>query len=185
MPRGALASVSNIREIGEIGEHMPVTENSILTAELRLDVQEFYFRYAECLDGGRLQHWPEFFLESCTYRVTTRRSLRLGPEEDLFSLTTRNTLRDRIIAIGQSEDYEPYTQRHTIANFRMQAASEEELRVQANFQILRTYPERRTEFFASGFYDDRISLIDGRLNFRDKLCVLDSDVLPESLGYPI
>jgi hypothetical protein len=31
----------------------------VLTAELRLDVQEFYSRYAECLDGGRLQVWPE------------------------------------------------------------------------------------------------------------------------------
>jgi len=164
---------------------MPVTENPILTAELRLDVQEFYSRYAECLDGGRLLHWPEFFLESCTYRVTTRRSLRLGPDEDLLSLTTRNALRDRIVAIGRSEDYEPYMQRHTIANFRMQAASDEELRVQAAFQILRTYPERRTEFFISGVYDDRIALIDGRLTFRDKLCVLDSDVLPEAMAYPI
>jgi len=164
---------------------MAVTEKSILTAELRLDVQEFYSRYAECLDGGRLQHWPEFFLDSCTYRITTRRNLRLGPDGDIMSLSTRTTMRDRIIAIGQSEDYEPYTQRHTIANFRMQAASDEELRVQANFQILRTYPERRTEFLASGLYDDRLAISGSRLNFKEKLCVLDSDVPPESLVYPI
>ena len=164
---------------------MAVTEKSILTAELRLDVQEFYSRYAECLDGGRLQHWPEFFLDSCTYRITTRRSLRLGPDDDIMFLSGRTTMRDRIIAIGQSEDYEPYTQRHTIANFRMQAASDEELRVQANFQILRTYPERRTEFLASGLYDDRLAISGSRLNFKEKLCVLDSDVPPESLVYPI
>lgn len=164
---------------------MPVADNSILTADLRLDVQEFYFRYAECLDGGRLQHWPEFFLDSCTYRITTRRNLRLGPDDDIMFLSTKTTMRDRIAAVGQSEDYEPYTQRHTIANFRMQAASEEELRVQANFQILRTYPERSSEFFLSGVYSDRISLIDGRVNFREKVCILDSDVPPGSLVYPI
>src|SRR5258708_5682221 len=129
---------------------MPVTEKAVLTAELRLDVQEFYARYAECLDGGRLQQWPEFFVDSCTYRVTTRRNLRLGPDEHLVSLSTRSTLRDRIVAIGQSEDYEPHTQRHTISNFRVQAASDEELRVQANFQILRTFPENRTEFCGCG-----------------------------------
>jgi 3-phenylpropionate/cinnamic acid dioxygenase small subunit len=166
-------------------DEMPVADNSILTADLRLDVQEFYFRYAECLDGGRLQHWPEFFLDSCTYRITTRRSLRLGPDDDIMFLSSRTTMRDRISAIGQSEDYEPYTQRHSIANFRMQAASDDELRVQANFQILRTYPERHTEFFASGVYSDRLALIDGRLNFKEKLCVLDSDLPPESLVYPI
>jgi 3-phenylpropionate/cinnamic acid dioxygenase small subunit len=166
-------------------EQMPVVDNSILTADLRLDVQEFYFRYAECLDGGRLQHWPEFFLDSCTYRITTRRNLRLGPDDDIMFLSTKTTMRDRMAAVGQSEDYEPYTQRHTIANFRMQAASEEELRVQANFQILRTYPDRGSEFFLSGVYNDRIALIDGRVNFREKICILDSDVPPGSLVYPI
>jgi len=164
---------------------MPATEKSVLTAELRLDVEEFYARYAECLDGGRLQQWPEFFLDSCVYRITTRRNLRLGPDEDLVSLASRAAMFDRIIAIGQSEDYEPYTQRHTVSNFRIQAASAEELRAQANFQILRTFPERRTEVFVSGSYSDRIAVSAGRLNFREKICVLDSDVPPDSLIYPI
>jgi 3-phenylpropionate/cinnamic acid dioxygenase small subunit len=168
-----------------VGGAMPPTEKSVLTAELRLDVEEFYARYAECLDGGRLQQWPEFFLESCVYRITTRRNLRLGPEQDLVSLATRSGMLDRIVAIGQSEDYEPYMQRHIISNFRIQAASAEELRAQANFQILRTFPERRTERFVSGTYSDRIAISNGRLNFREKICVLDSDVPPEPLVYPI
>jgi 3-phenylpropionate/cinnamic acid dioxygenase small subunit len=164
---------------------MPATEKSVLTAELRLDVQEFYARYAECLDGGRLQQWPEFFLDSCVYRITMRRNLRLGPDQDLVSLATRSAMLDRIVAIGQSEDYEPHMQRHLITNFRIQAASAEELRAQANFQILRTFPERRSENFMSGTYSDRIAISNGRLNFREKICVLDSDVPPEPLLYPI
>jgi 3-phenylpropionate/cinnamic acid dioxygenase small subunit len=164
---------------------MAAADNAILTTELRLDLQEFYFRYAECLDGGRLQQWPEFFLDSCIYRVTTRRSVRLGPDEDLMIINSKTAMRDRIVAVGQSEDYEPHLQRHYISNFRVQAASDEELRVQANFQVLRTFPERRTELFVSGYYSDRIALNNGRLNFREKLCVLDSDVPPESLIYPI
>ena len=164
---------------------MPVTEKTVLTAELRLDVQEFYARYAECLDGGRIQQWPEFFLDSCIYRVTTRRNLRLGPGEDIVSLSTRTAMRDRIVAIGQSEDYEPHVQRHTISNFRVQAGSEQELRAQANFQILRTFPDRRTEYFVSGAYSDRLVLAAGRLHFREKICVLDSDIPPDSLVYPI
>jgi 3-phenylpropionate/cinnamic acid dioxygenase small subunit len=159
--------------------------DQVLTAELRFEVQEFYFRYAECLDGGRLQQWPEFFLDSCLYRIATRRTLRLGSDEDLMFLTSRTSMRDRIIALGQSEDYEPHTQRHTISNFRMQAASGEELRVQANFYVLRTFPDRRSEYFVSGYYNDRVAISAGRLNFREKICVLDSDVPPEPLVYPI
>jgi 3-phenylpropionate/cinnamic acid dioxygenase small subunit len=171
--------------VAYIGGFMPVKEKSVLTAELRLDIQEFYARYAECLDGGRLQQWPEFFLESCTYRITLLRNLRLGPEEDLVNLSSRAAMFDRIVAIGQSEDYEPHMQRHTVSNFRVQAASELELRAQANFQILRTFPERRSEYFVSGYYTDRIAITSGRLNFREKICVLDSDVPPESMVYPI
>jgi len=171
--------------VAYIGGAMPVTEKAVLTAELRLDVQEFYARYAECLDGGRLQQWSEFFLESCVYRITTRRNLRLGSEEDLVSLSSRTAMIDRIVSIGQSEDYEPHMQRHFVSNFRIQAASEQELRTQANFHILRTFPERRTEYFLSGTYNDRIAVAAGRLNFREKICVLDSDVPPESLIYPI
>lgn len=77
-----------------------MTEQSILTPEMRMGLEEFYFRYAECLDGGRLQQWPEFFLDSCAYRVTTRRNLRMGPDEDLVSLRTKTSMRDRIVAIG-------------------------------------------------------------------------------------
>lgn len=157
----------------------------VLTPELRLDVEEFYARYAECLDGGRLQQWPEFFLEACVYRITTRRNLRLGPDQDLVSVSTRTAMIDRIVAVGQSEDYEPHVQRHTISNFRIQAASGQELRAQANFQILRTFPEHHSEYFVSGTYNDRIAIAAGRLHFREKICVLDSDVAPHSLVYPI
>lgn len=164
---------------------MSTNETPAVTAELRLDVQEFYFRYGECLDGGRLQQWPEFFMDTCSYRVSTRRNLRLGPDEDLVSLTGKTAMRDRIVALGQSEDFEPHLQRHTISNFRVQAASADELRVQANFQVLRTFPERPTEAFVSGYYLDRIAVLGRRLNFKEKLCVLDSDVPPENLVYPI
>src|SRR5689334_6821183 len=97
-------------DVAYIGGAMPA-EKGVLTPELRLDIQEFYARYAECLDGGRLQVWPEFFLDTCVYRVTTRRNLRLGPDEDLMSLASRTGMRDRIVALAQSEDYEPHFQR--------------------------------------------------------------------------
>ena len=164
---------------------MATPRQSILTAGLRLDVQEFYSRYAECLEGGRLIHWPEFFTDACVYRVTTRRNYRLRLEEDLITLTGITALRDHIAAVGRSEDFEPHLQRLYIGNFRIQASSDEELHVQANFQVLRTFPERRTELFVSGSYLDRITVIRRRPYISEKLCLLDSDVPPDSLDLPI
>jgi 3-phenylpropionate/cinnamic acid dioxygenase small subunit len=169
----------------EKGEGMAQDDRLQLTSDLRVALQEFYFRYAECLDGGRLEQWPEFFLDSGTYRLTTRRALRLGPDEDLMSLRTKSALRDRLVSITQSEDYEPHTQRHYISNFRVQVSGADELRVQANVQVLRTYPGRETEVLASGQYSDRVAVSEGRFNFREKVCVLDSEIAPRDLVYPI
>ena len=177
--------VVRLRVAAEKGEGMAQDDRLQLTSDLRVALQEFYFRYAECLDGGRLQQWPEFFLDACAYRVTTRRALRLGPDEDLVSLRTKSSLRDRIAAIGQSEDYEPHAQRHFISNFRVQVSGEDELRVQANVQILRTYPGRESGLLASAQYSDRVAVAGGRFNFREKLCVLDSDIAPGDLVYPV
>jgi 3-phenylpropionate/cinnamic acid dioxygenase small subunit len=167
------------------GEGMATDNRVQLTSDLRVALQEFYFRYAECLDGGRIEQWPEFFLDACAYRITTRRALRLGPDEDVMALKTKSALRDRIVSITQSEDYEPHTQRHYICNFRVQASGPEELRVQANVQILRTYPGRETEMLASGQYADRVAVSAGRFNFREKVCVLDADLAPRDLVYPV
>jgi 3-phenylpropionate/cinnamic acid dioxygenase small subunit len=161
------------------------TDPSAVSAELRLDLQEFYFRYAECLDGGRLQQWPEYFADACSYRVCTRRGLRTGGDDDLMSLTGKTAMRDRIVSLTQSEDFEPHLQRHFISNFRVQASAEGELRVQANFQVLRTYADQRSEPFVSGYYVDRVVMSGQRLSFREKICVLDSEIPPLALVYPL
>lgn len=157
----------------------------MLSAQERLDLEEFYARYAECIDGGRLQHWADFFTEPCLYRITTRRGLRLGGDEDLMRLDSTSLMRDRVVAIGQSEDFEPYAQRHLLSNFRIQEAEGDELHVHANFLVLRTREGRATELLAAGYCQDRVGRIAGRLKFRQKLYVVESDLRPESFVYPI
>ena len=157
----------------------------MLTPEERLNVQEFYFRYAECLDGGRLQNWPEFFTEPCVYRVNTRRRMRNSPDEDLMSFTSKAVMLDRIVSLSQSEDFEPHHQRHYITNLRAQSTDSEELSVFANFLVIRTFPKKTSELFVSGYYHDRLVRPDGRLSFQEKLVFLDSEVTPEQLVYPI
>lgn len=157
----------------------------MLSADDRLDVQEFYARYAECIDGGRLQHWAEFFTEQCSYRVTTRRGLRLGGDEDWMSLDSTSLMRDRVVAMGQSEDFEPYQLRHFYSNFRIQEAEGDELQVHANFLVLRTYPGRAGELLAAGSCQDRVARAGGRLKFVQKIYVVESDVRPDAFVYPI
>lgn len=157
----------------------------MLTPEERLNIQEFYSRYADCLDGGRLQNWPEFFTEQCVYRINTRRGIRMGPEDDSMNFDSKAIMLDRTVSLSQSEDFVPHQQRHFITNVRAMPTESDELRVFANFLVVRTFAEKRSEFFVSGFYHDRIVRPGGRLKFQEKLVVLDSDVAPEGLIYPL
>ena len=49
----------------------------------------------------------------------------------------------------------------------------------------RTFPEQATEVFLSGFYQDHVEINGTRLAFREKLCILDSEMRPETLVYPV
>ena len=137
--------------------------------------------------ASRVLHWPEFFTEPCVYRINTRRGMRMEPDEDSMSFDSKAIMLDRIVALGQSEDFEPHLQRHYITNVRAQTteAEGEELRVFANFLVFRTFPAKPSEFFVSGCYQDRIVRPGGRMKFQEKLVILDSDVSPEGLIYPL
>ena len=51
--------------------------------------------------------------------------------------------------------------------------------------IVQTMTNRMTEIVLSGFYLDRIVRSDGRLLFKERLCVYDSLLLPTSMIAPV
>ena len=59
------------------------------------------------------------------------------------------------------------------------------LSARANFAIYETFEDTITRLFAVGRYIDTIIRSGDSLLFRDKLCVLDSNVVIGSLIYPV
>jgi 3-phenylpropionate/cinnamic acid dioxygenase small subunit len=59
------------------------------------------------------------------------------------------------------------------------------LEVQANYVVLETLVDEFTRVFQSGRYLDRLVIESGVLKFREKLCVFDSILIPNSLVFPI
>ena len=51
--------------------------------------------------------------------------------------------------------------------------------------IVQTMINRMTEIVLSGFYLDSIVRCDGRLLFKERLCIYDSLLLPTSLVAPV
>lgn len=158
-----------------------------IAAELRFEIEDLYAEYAACIDEGRFAEWPEFFLEECTYKIVPRENFDRGLPLCTVWAESKGMLQDRVVGITQTMMYAPHYWRHIVSRLRIREASAESIRVEANYAIFRTTPDEPSEVFQVGRYLDEIvrDKADGRLKFREKLCVFDTVLIPNSLIYPI
>jgi 3-phenylpropionate/cinnamic acid dioxygenase small subunit len=153
--------------------------------ELYLDLVTLNNEYADVLDNERYDEFPEFFVEDCLYRVVPRENHLLGLPIAVIHCESKGMVKDRVHAAQESTMAEPRTFRHFITNIRVLEASDLEIRAQANVLIVQTMINRMTEIVLSGFYQDRIVRADGRLLFKERLCIYDSLLLPTSMIAPV
>jgi salicylate 5-hydroxylase small subunit len=98
---------------------------------------------------------------------------------------SRGMLKDRIYGIRNTLYHQPYYQRHIVSGLFIREAKGDIVRTQANYAIFRTKQNEISEVFNVGRYLDTVVVEDGRLKFREKICVFDSELIPNSLIYPI
>ena len=98
---------------------------------------------------------------------------------------SKGMIQDRIYAARASTMAEPRTLRHFISNLRILEVGSEAIRAEANVLIVQTMINRMTEIVLSGFYLDRIVRSGDRLRFKERLCIYDSLLLPNSLIAPV
>jgi salicylate 5-hydroxylase small subunit len=156
-----------------------------VSAEDRLRIEELYARYAACLDDARFDEWPDFFTDECTYRIVPRENYDRGLPLSTLSFESKGMLRDRVYAITETLFHEPYYQRHLITGILVSPADDGGFAVRANYLVVRTKAGRLSELYNAGRYLDRIVDEGGALRFREKICVFDSELIPNSLIYPI
>jgi 3-phenylpropionate/cinnamic acid dioxygenase small subunit len=160
-------------------------ERRLALLEERLQVDDLYARYAEIINDGRLDEWPDLFVEDCQYRVIPRENHERGLPLAIIRAESRGMLHDRITAIRNAMFYAPHYWRHLITGIRVTEANPAALKARANYCIIRTLEDRPSEVFQTGRYEDVIVRHDGRLLFKEKLCIYDSLLVPNSLVYPV
>jgi salicylate 5-hydroxylase small subunit len=155
-------------------------------AELRFEVEDLYADYVACLDEGRFDEWPDFFAEDCLYKVIPRENWERDLPLATIRAESRGMLRDRVAGIQRTMMYAPRTCRHIVSSIRVTDVPEGgPVRVEANYLVIQTLLEEPSEVFQAGRYLDTLVRSDGRLLFREKLCVFDSVLVNNSLIYPI
>jgi salicylate 5-hydroxylase small subunit len=153
--------------------------------ELRLAIEDLHAAYCAALDDGRYEEWPEFFTEDCLYRVVPRDNHDRGFPIALMHCESKGMLKDRIVAVRQTAFYVPRLLRHIVSGIRSRIDDDGTIRSEANYLVLQTLPDQPTKLFNSGRYLDLIVREAGALRLKERLCVFDSAVVPNSLIVPV
>jgi salicylate 5-hydroxylase small subunit len=153
--------------------------------QLRMEVDELNAAYAAALDEKRFDDWPEFFVEDGHYTVQARENFDRGLPLALMALESRGMMKDRVYGITQTIYHAPYYTRHVVSPARVLSQQGGLIRAQSNYAVFRTRPGDASEVYNVGRYIDEIVRTPVGLKLASRLCVYDSEMILNSLVYPI
>ncbi len=148
-------------------------------------ISQLYADYASVVDAGDWDAWCELFTEDCSYRLVPRENHERGMPLATMRFESKGMLKDRAFAIRETLFYDPYYQRHVIGAPRVLRAEADRFECEASYAVFRTKLSELTTVFNVGRYLDTIVRTPHGLRFATKLCVYDSEMIPNSIIYPI
>ncbi|MES4889666.1 aromatic-ring-hydroxylating dioxygenase subunit beta [Streptomyces sp. NPDC096012] len=141
--------------------------------------------YARCIDGDRIEEWPDFFEEDCHYRITTAANHREGLAAGVVWADNRRMLADRVSALREANIYEAHTYRHILGQPAVLEESDEGARSETGFLVVRVMRDGTTDIFASGRYLDRYRFTGDRASIVERIVVCDSSTIDTLLALPL
>jgi 3-phenylpropionate/cinnamic acid dioxygenase small subunit len=147
-------------------------------------LRDFYDDYYNALDDVRLDEWPGFFTEACTYRVVPRENYEAGYTLSTIYAESRGMLIDRVMGLTRTQMYAPRTYRRFPGPLRIVSRDENSVRTRHNLLVVQTLIDKQTEIVLSAVCHDVLVLDDQRLRLRERIVVFDSEMIPNSLIYP-
>lgn len=143
-------------------------------------------RYARSLDEDALETWPDFFAESCLYRITTADNHARGYEAGLMYADTRAMLEDRIKSLRIANVYERHRYRHILGMPAVSEGPGPDICSETSFVVIRIMRDGTLTVFATGKYIDRLRQDEsGRLVFSERIVVCDNCNVDALLAIPL
>jgi 3-phenylpropionate/cinnamic acid dioxygenase small subunit len=153
--------------------------------DLREEVSELYYDYVDAIESRQLDLWPAFFDESCVYKLISRENYDSGLPVALIYCDSQGMLRDRVFASSKLNVYAPRVWRYAIGRVKAEELAGDAVRSSATFAIFETIAGQSTHVLCTGRYLDDLVRVDGRLKFRQRICVYDTTLLPGSIVFPV
>lgn len=153
--------------------------------ELFFQLQALYTDYALAVDSGHWDAWPEFFTDECEYKLQPRENHERGFPLSTLSFESKGMLMDRAYAIRETLFHDPYYQRHVVGTPVVRALRDGVIHSEANYAVFRTKYNKDSTVFNVGRYIDEVVTSPQGLKFAKRWCIYDSEMIPNSIIYPI
>lgn len=149
------------------------------------ELSQLYANYASAVSSGQWELWPEFFTEDCTYRLQPRENFDRGFPLATLSFESKGMLKDRVYGIRETLFHDPYYQRHVVGAPVIRKAEAGRYECEANYAVFRTKLSELSSVFNVGRYIDVVVRTEQGLKFASRLVIYDSEMIPNSVIYPI
>jgi len=151
------------------------------------ELLSLYSDYAMVCDSPDWEKWPDFFVDSGTYRLQPRENFEQGLPLCLLALESRAMIKDRVYGVKETLYHDPYYQRHIVGTPRLLSitADGQRIHAEANYTVIRTKFDGDSTILSVGYYHDDIVRTPEGLKFQSRLCVYDSEMIANSIIYPI
>lgn len=156
-----------------------------LDAPTYLELAQLYADYAAAVDGKDWDAWVEFFIDDCEYKVQPRENHERGFPLATMLFISKAMLRDRAYGIKETLFHDPYYQRHVVGLPRVVKVEGDVIHAEANYSVFRTKLSQDTTVFNVGRYIDQVRITPQGLKFVSRQCIYDTEMIPNSIIYPI
>lgn len=169
----------------------------VLTESQCARVNELLARYGAALDERRYGDWLDLFDDSATYLLQPRENFDKNLPLATMRMESKGMMTDRVYGIENTLFHQPYYQRHVIG---MCVATEPPVALpgqvdppdaspgfgaQANYAVYRTKSQEPSEVFNVGRYWMQLIDRDNQLLIARMNVIFDSEVIANSVIYPI
>jgi anthranilate 1,2-dioxygenase small subunit len=141
--------------------------------------------YARCIDDDRLESWPDYFDDPCTYLITTAANHREGLQAGIVFASSRGMLVDRVSALREANIYERHAYRHLLGMPSILSQEGDLFRSETPFLVARIMRDGDTDIFATGRYLDLYRIRDAEAKLAERVVICDSSRIDTLLALPL
>lgn len=156
-----------------------------IDSQVYMELSQLLADYAAVVDAADWDAWCELFTENCVYKLIPRENHERGLPLATMDFESKGMLKDRAYAIRETLFHDPYYQRHVVGVPRVLEVADGRIVCESNYAVFRTKLSELTTVFNVGRYLDTVVRTDAGWRFASKWCIYDSEMIPNSIIYPV